>query len=345
MTKNQPTTKTKNQPIELSPVLDTIPAHVGIEELRLLNERFGIIPTVALDILSELDRLAGLFERENLTVLDLVKRQASVLQMATGVAASAVTRHHPSAVAEKLHTARNLIVAAAAAAVATIATDSPHTSPAAVYANSIQLARRSHHVRRPFADDEIVLCRVAAHLVARVDPRDHAATTYVLIESGLVPGETTKVCIEDFDEPELPQLVLAPGNAHLKPRFVELDQFTSHTLGRHLEHAHRAGRKTNAPLVYKGRGHEPGSSSAIASAQRKIDRFLEQLGLPTGDITASSITQWRIATVLRTQGSGAAHALSGRTWLEQMYRGLGECGTATKSARPDDDGVTFSFAA
>lgn len=352
MNKRKTTTKTKNQPIELSPVLDTIPATDGIQELRLMHERFGIIPAPAAPaILAALDRLADLFAQRNLTVLDLVRKQADVLQAATGVPANAVTQHHPTAVAEELHTTRNLIVAAAAAAAATIDAGSPHTSPAAIYANSIKLARRSPHIRRPFSDDEIVLCRVAAHLIARLDPRDHTATTYTLIDAGFVPGETTVVRIDDTDEPEMPQLLLAAGNGHLKARYLDLDQFASHTFGRHIEHALCAGHATDVPLTYtprvrkNGETHTPGSPSATASAQRKIDRFLDLLRLPTGDITASSITQWRIGTMLRTQGPDAALAISGRSSLAQMYRALGENGTPAKTDRPDDDGVSFSFAA
>lgn len=339
------TTKAKSQPIELSSVLNTIPATTGIEQLRLMHKGIGIIPATAVDVLSELDRLAELFGHQSLSVLDLVRSQAHVLQMATGVEASALMQYHPSTVADRLHTVRNLIVAVAAAAAATITSGSPHTSPAAVYANSIKLARRSHHVRRPFTDDEIVLCRVAAHLAARDNSRDHVATTYALIDSGLVPGETTHVRPDDFDDCELPQFVLAAGNGHLQARFVFLDRFTSHTVGRHLEAAGRAGLSSNAPLVYNGRTNQSGSSSATASAQRKIDRFFEQLRLPTGDITASSITQWRVATVLNTQGPAAAQTLSGRSGLAQMYRALGEYGPRAQRSQPDDDGLSFSAAA
>jgi hypothetical protein len=66
--------------------------------------------------------------------------------------------------------------------------------------------------------------------------------------------------------------------------------------------------------------------------------------LPTGDITATSLTQWRCATVLATEGIQAALAVSGRHSVESMFRALGVSG-AKPDAEPDDDGESFAAAA
>lgn len=270
-----------------------------------------------------------------------------MLSILSGIPQGQLTQYHATEAANRVHSYRNPALAVAALASSTIGVPSHATHPDTVYAHAIQLARRSTLMRRPLEDDEIVLSRVAAHLAARENLRDHAATIYTLTAAGLVPGETTHVTIDDADDPEMPQLLLAAGNAHIASRFIALDPFATHTLGRHFQQALRAGHDLKAPLTYtprvrkKGEKHQPGSVFATASAQRIIDRFLQQLRLPTGDITASSVTQWRVACTLKSEGPKAALEVSGRTNMEAMFRALG----ATRSQpdqRPVDD---VSFAA
>ncbi|WP_028650211.1 hypothetical protein [Nocardioides halotolerans] len=343
------TTKNVSAKITLSPTLEQVAASEGIDKLRELQRAYGIIPAAAVpDIEPRLDRLETLLRENAVTAGELATNQPRFLSMLTGVPLKDVTGYHATEVAEELHAYRNLALAVAALAASTINVDSEATSPKAVYTHATKLALRSIYSFRPCAHDEIVLLRVAAHLAAIKDPRDHAATVYTLLDAGQVPGETTHVTIEDYDDPEMPQLVLAAGNRHLEPRFLTLDQFATHTLGRHLEHALRAGYSRSAPLTYRPRvrkdaeSHAPGSTSAIASAQRIIDRLIQQLGLPTVDITASSITQWRVATTLATRGAEAAWQLSGRSKVEGMYRALGGAYRTTPTARPDDHGISFA---
>lgn len=347
--KSSRATKAPKPAPRLSETLRTVPAIEGIEELRRLHQRYGLIPVTAMEeIDTHLARLETVLAENAVSALDLATNHALIISMLTGVPRKEITDPKASDVAESLHIYRNLCLATAVLAANTIKVTSAATQPEAVYAHAVKLSRRSILIRRPFADDEIVLCRVAAHLRAFADPRDHTSTIYTLLDAGLVPGETTEVRIEDFDDREMPQELLAAGNGHLDARHLDLDQFATLTLGRHLEHALRAGHSPQAPLTYKPRTpkegkekHEPGSTSATASAQRIIDRFLEQLGLPTGDITASSITQWRVATTLATQGAEAALEISGRTNLDAMYRALGST-TAISAPRTDDVGVTFA---
>lgn len=348
-TNNTTTSSSKtSKKIALSETLKHVPAAEGIARLRELDQAHGIIPASArASIEAALSRIEAVLLENAVTTLELATNPSRVLSILTGVAQNKVTQYHPTEVADRLHIYRNLTLAVAVLAADTIQADSPATSPAAIYSNSVKLARRSVHTRRPFADDEIVLCRVAAHLAALVDPRDQTATIYTYLDAGLVPGETTHVTIEDHDEPESPQHLLAAGNAQLAARFIQLDQFAAHTLTRHIDHALRARHSWTAPLTYTprlrkdGTRHQPGSTSATASAQGTIDRFLEQLRLPTGDITASSITQWRVASTLASQGINAAWAVSGRTSVAAMYRALGTV-SAQPVTRPDDDGESFA---
>lgn len=347
---NQPNTKKTKTPVSLSQTLRTIPATAGIDQLRRLHEAYDIIPaTAAATIEPRLEALEVVLRRNNTSVLDLASNQAATLSVLTGIPQGNLTQYHATQSANEVHSYRNVALAVAALAASTVGVPSAATHPQTVYAHSIKLARRSPLMRRPFEDDEVVLCRVAAHLAARENPRDHAATIYTLTDAGLVPGETTHVTIEDVDDPEMPQVLLAAGNAQIAARFIELDRFTTHTLGRHIEQALRAGHAPKAPLTYaprarkNGEKHQSGSVSATASAQRIIDRFLEQLRLPTGDITATSITQWRVATTLKSQGVQAAWAASGRTNVDAMWRALGMAPTESKQ-RPADD-TSFAAAA
>lgn len=350
MTAKPTTKKTKTPKVALSESLRTISATEGIDQLRRLHQAYGVIPTTATDAIEPaLDELEVVLRRNDVTALDLAARPGPTLSILSGIPQGQLTQYHATYDANRVHAYRNLALAVAALAASTIAVASPATHPETVYAHAIRLARRSTQMRRPFEDDEIVLSRVAAHLAARENPRDHAATIYTLTDAGLVPGETTHVSIDDADDAEMPQLLLAAGNAHIAARFIDLDPFATHTLGRHIQHALRAGHDPKAPLTYTprvrktGPKHQPGSVSATASAQRIIDRFLEQLRLPTGDITASSITQWRVASLLESQGVDAALAMSGRSNKDAMFRALGTTRTQPDQ-RPVDD-VSFAAAA
>jgi hypothetical protein len=333
----------------LSLALKTIPAVTGIERLRDLTDKFGLIPHLALDNIDALlHDLEATFVELNVNAYELAANSARILGIVAGVPANQVSQYHRTETAEPLHAYRNLILAIAALAATTIRVASPATAPETIYAHSIKLARRSTQVRRPFTDDEIVLCRVAAYLAAQASPRNHTSFIYALVDTGLVPGETTHARIDDFDNPEMPMQLLTAGNAHLAARFLTLDPFTRYIASRHMELALRADHNPRSPLTYNPRDrgddtHTPGSKSAVASAQRILDRLLGELRLPTGDITASSITQWRIAITLEHQGVEAAHAVSGRGSVEAMLRALGSTGRAP-AARPDDDDESFAAA-
>jgi hypothetical protein len=345
--KTNKTSASKKHPLSLT--LKTIPAVTGIERLRDLTNKFGLIPhTVSETIDALLHDLETTFVELNISAYELAADSARILGIVAGVPANQVTQYHRSETAEPLHAYRNLILAIATLAAATIGVVSPATAPGTIYAHSVKLARRSTQTRRPFTDDEIVLCRVAAYLAAQTSPRNHTSFIYTLVEAGMVPGESTHTRIDDFDDPEMPMQLLAAGNGHLAARFLTLDTFARHITSRHMALALRAGYDARSPLTYKPRDrgaktHESGSASATASAQRVLDRFIDELRLPTGDITASSITQWRVASTLEHQSFEQALAVSGRKKMDAMLRALGTTRRAP-TTRPDDDGESFAAA-
>lgn len=161
----------------------------------------------------------------------------------------------------------------------------------------------------------------------------------------MVPGETTHPTLSDFDDREMPQEVLAAGNGHLKSRFLSLDRFTSHTLGRHLNAAHRAGHHNDKPLTYNGRKHVSGSTQATASAQGVIDRLFKEIGLSNHDVTASSVYLWRVQTTFNTAGPDLAREPSGRTTTDQMFHSIGHYRQRTSNEPDDDEGLSFADAA
>lgn len=346
--KPTPSTSKKTGRADLSQALQTVPAIDGIHKLRELHHDFGIIPSTAYGrIAASLDRIETVLREQAITTLELAKDPSTVLSILTGVPRTEISRYHSTEVSDRLHTDRNLLLAVTVLAASTIAASSPCTSPQAVYSNSVKLTRRTVHHRRPCTDDEIVLFRVASHLAAQADPRHQTATIYTYLEAGAVPAETTHVTIADHDDPENPRMLRAAGNQQqLAGRDLPLDTFANHLIARHITHALRAGHDPNTPMTYTPRvrenkpKHQSGSNSATASAQRTIDRFFIDLRLPTGDITASSITQWRVATTLNAHGIEAAWTISGRTRLESMYRALGTFAPPTQA--PSDEGVSFA---
>lgn len=145
---------------------------------------------------------------------------------------------------------------------------------------------------------------------------------YTLVDAGCVPGETTSVTVADFDEPDAPTLLQAPGNSRLLDRLLPLDPFASGVL-RVLALSAAAARSTT-PLTYAPRSNAPGSHAATASAQRILDRMLKDLGPAGTDLTASSIQLWRVHQLYCVNEQEALR-VSGRHrkdyMIESLFRG------------------------
>ena len=104
----------------------------------------------------------------------------------------------------------------------------------------------------------------------------------------------------------------------LAPRFIPLDGFAQALLGRLARDAHKRGKHDSQPLTYSPRSGKPTANAGTASAQGVMDRMLAELGLANSDVTASSITQWRIHDVYVTTDVKSALEFSGRRTTKQM---------------------------
>lgn len=326
----------------LSPVLRTVTIADAVAEFRTLDARSDLVPAPArpaVEVLLNQIAAAGLAN-----AAQLVADQTHLLQILTGVDRAAVRSHQPTEVAERLHTSRNVIIAVAAVAAASVGAD-----PAGVYDNSVTLLRRTMSPRRPLTDDEVLLARVAVRLHSIADPRSATAGVYSLVEAGMVPGETTLVTLSDFsdcDGHEVSSHVLAPGNGHLASRFLPLDSYTRHVLGRLVNAATLAQVDAAKPLLYTPRDAKnlPGSPVATASAQGVLDRLLKSVGLFQDDTTASSIYLWRVQSTYLAAGVDAALEISGRSTASQMFQSLGQHRTKQEQVNPDE-GFSFESAA
>src|SRR6478752_536652 len=207
-----------------------------------------------------------------------------------------------------LHALRNVIVATTAAASA-----ASRCYPDAAFHHALKLRPRTAHAMRPFTDDEILLLRVHAALTSRRRAVAEPANVYALTDGGLTPGQTTSISLSSFNDAEVPTQVRIPGHRKgTRTRHMLFDEFNTLVLGRRTRAAVAAGMTDAEPLTYRPRKNLPGTADAAASAQRILDRVIEETGLRQPDITASSITRWRILTIYNHAGSRAATQAYGR---------------------------------
>lgn len=214
----------------------------------------------------------------------------------------------------------------------------------------VKLGARTCDFRRPLTDDEILLARIATHTTSLRNPRSERAAVYAMVEAGMVPREAPFVTLEDIDDHEMPQMVLAVGHQHLCARFVPLDQFERSVLGRFTQAAHHAGVSRTKTLTYSPRTtgakynpekHAPGTSSATAAAQGLLDRMLKEIGIFNVDVTATSIRLWRLLETYRASGATAAQELAGLGTetrdLDRLWHLLGQFEQIAQSTQDDDD--------
>jgi hypothetical protein len=313
----------KAKPLAAIPdVLSHVSLADTLVELDRLDRHRHLIPTAARGPLRDLaEEVVAKGEFIGLTnAVELVSKQALLLKALTGV--EHLNQFHNTAVADELHRYRNTMLT-----LALVAAGSIHGNPTGLYQRMIKLQPRTHALRRPLTDDEILLARVAVHLVSRDEPTSVTAAVYTLVETGFTPGETTMFSLDDVDDYEMPELVVAAGNGQLASRFLPVDTYGRVVLGRFTEAAYKKGQPTSKSATYAGRKHAPGSSAATASAQGIIDRFLKELGLFNVDVSATSLRLWRIAATLAETDTATAQERAGyddtRNGEDRLWRSLG----------------------
>lgn len=315
-----------------SPTLKTLKLDEAIERVWELDKHWGVVPPQAKEALfSDLRTfltVAGGFtvttKNGKTAAIDnvgqLVTYQKELIAALSGVAAKNLTRHLVTEEATEVHRWRNLVLVVVIAAAASYGSTTEAID--ALVKHTPRLTTRTISERRPFTDSEVLLMR--SYVAATYRPGDRSASVYALVDAGLTPGETTSVTLEALEDSDVPTYVLAPGNGHVKQRFLDLDRFSTFVLGAHKDHALSGPRPTpmTALLTYSPRKNQPGSKEATSSAQNVINNLLKRLGLWHADTTASSLTQWRVQTEWKTHGKELALEVSGRHSLPQMCEAL-----------------------
>ncbi|GAA4722343.1 hypothetical protein GCM10025782_20370 [Pedococcus ginsenosidimutans] len=309
------TRKTRSKKTPISPALRTMSLADTLDAFAALDNQFAVAPRPARERMSRLT--ADVVTVANQIGIDdasgLLTHQKELLAALTGIGRDNLTTFLKSDIAGPLHEYRNVTVAMVAAAAASIGAS---TEP--VYRSSVRLRARTHQLQRPFTDDEILLARVQAAIESLHNPDSQRANIYTLTDAGLTPGETTSFTLGDFDDVKDPAEVLAPGNGHLKCRLLPLDGFGQQLLFRCATSATIKGTAPTTLLTYTPRTNLPGTAAASASAQGVLDRMLSEVGLANTDVTASSITLWRVHSTWAEHGTDIAWQVSGRSTPEQM---------------------------
>ncbi|MHA3838283.1 hypothetical protein ACXR8F_21425 [Terrabacter sp. AAH1] len=318
--------------MSISPVLNTVPLAQAVQAVLELNREWGILPReCGAELIADLETLinaaasfrvrttSGEKDTAIKTVAQLITHQQHVIASLIQVPAGRLSSVAVNEVSVPLHRWRNLTLALAIAAAASYRSDKRAIDE--IVRKAPTLCSRTLSERRPFTDDEVFLMRT--YVAATYKPSDLSAGVFALVQAGLAPGETTKVTLDHFDEHATPRALMAPGNGHVVSRYIELDPFATFVLGGLTRHNVKANLPTTGPLTYRPRlGTAPGSKAAVASAQGVINNLLKRLGLFQNDVTASSLTQWRVQTAWKTKGAEYALSVSGRSSTLQMWEAL-----------------------
>lgn len=318
--------------MSISPVLNTVTLAQAGQAVLDLDREWGILPRecgaeLVADLQTLIDAAASFTIRATsgekdaaiTTVAQLVTYQRQVIASLVQVPAGRLNTATVTEVSAPLHRWRNLTLTLAIAAAASYRSDKRAIDD--IVRKAPSLCSRTVSERRPFTDDEVFLMRT--YIAATYKPSDRSAGVFALVQAGLAPGETTKVTLDHFDDQATPRALMAPGNRHVASRYIELDPFATYVLGGLTRHNVNANLATSAPLTYRPRlGTEPGSKAAVASAQGVLDNLLRRLGLLQADVTASSLTQWRVQTAWKDHGAEYALGLSGRSSDLQMWEAL-----------------------
>jgi hypothetical protein len=294
---------------KFSPVLNSVTLAEARAQFDRLDEALNIVPTTHRATLNAtLDTLLATAGRlEMRMLLDVVKDADVLLSCTTTVPRDQLRRLHPESMAATLHMHRNTLLALVLAAVI------DYNGNVKEIAKAFKpLARRTADHERPCSDDEILVLRLwtwhGAQNLTDADTR-RAAAVYAAVDAGAFPGETPSIKPDDVQLSEGDPIFLAPGHRNgVDARCIALDTYNAAQLLPCLQDATGTRRhltyvpRTNTELDY---------GKAAASATQIIDRFREILGLIGGDITSSSVTNWRIVHTVATNGIVAGRELSG----------------------------------
>jgi hypothetical protein len=326
---------------EISPTLGCYRTSDAIDALLDLHNRVDLIPALGYDqILDTLDKIRVVAAENRLTtVLDLATHAGAVITQVSGVGGD-LTRFMKSADAEPTHHVRNVLLAVQLAAALSI-----HAEIKPVCEAAPVLQKRSTHTVRPLHDDEIVLTRLRALVVATGSAKDlRAAGTYVLSDIGLTAGETAEVRADDIDEDAA--TVLAPGNARLHARYLPVTRFGTVILDALLTNHRTTGFGAASLLTYRPdstadrRSALDRRTNGNISAHGVLTRQLETVGLTQADITPASIHLWRVNTAHLEAGNAAAHHVSGRRTLDKTLELLDPGRRTAPNANTDAKKIT-----
>ena len=250
--------------------------------------------------------IAAVAARTHLTTADdLVRHQSKILTSLTGL--KSVTVYLAAEPADNLHRYRNTIVAVAAAAGAELGVPLETVCAGSVTGLKARTARNE----RALVDDEITLLRTSCAITVSINPASKPAAVYALCDAGQRIKETTLVGPDDLDDIDHPTLVHANGSLpRVAPRTLPLDPFASLVLAK-AARAALAPKRKSPLLAYTPQKNQPGSPAAGISASGVARGAMSQVGLAHNDVTASSITRWRVNYAWFAQGALAATQISG----------------------------------
>lgn len=297
------TARTRLTDAPLHHVLRSIALAEAVEILRDLDAQYSVIPdgyhaTLETTIVAITAAASDLGLTQ---VADLVEHIERLLRHLLPV--HKISANLPTDIAEPLHTYRNTTAALVLSAAASFT-----KQPELVHGAIPRLAARTTSMGRPFSDDEILLLRVDAATA----PGQVHTTVYALADTGLVNHEISIITPDHLDEPRDPSGIIAPGTETLVSRHRPLDAFSNRLLAAALaHHRDRAKRSDTTSLTYRPRTGRAGTDNASASSQQILDRRIKLVGLGNTDVSASSISKWRIHTVFLTQGPAAAREAYG----------------------------------
>lgn len=252
--------------------------------------------------------------RDILTLRGAIDSSALLIATAAGVEPGTLTQFTSDKSADEIHQVRNTLAAVCAA------TAYAHQMDPDDLIGRLQEVCIRGQKGRSLTDDEILLLRLIVCRDIQVGGgRSISAIRYLLIDSGLLPSESTVVAHQDFEfkaDGSLGQMrptsINAPGvRSRARARSVRLDPFARASLTPMLaEHLARHQHATTAPVGYTGT-RPAGGHCASASASTSLARLMKRARLDA-NLKPLGITQWRIQKTFNKHGLEEALRLSGK---------------------------------
>jgi len=252
----------------------------------------------------------------------MAERSTEVLRHATGLKSlTKFTNHRTSREANAL---RNTL----AALLVQIAIHRGQ-SPVSVTGQLPTMMPENGESGRAAHDDEILLLRIVAlYRLTKSGQAKIPGISYVLVESGAFPSETTVVTLDDIQQQATTALsVDLPGvgtaDIRAKSRTVMIPGWAAKPLGQALRDLTTGKRQKlpTEPIAYGG-NHEPGGHDASATASGNAARLIKQAGLAGRGLTGLSPNRWRAHHVLKTEGLARAQKFAGKPTVDGLLTHL-----------------------